>query len=108
MLGLVLPAFIHHIGLTAERLHGLAIPAVVLAAYSWNCFIFAPPSAKRLLWPVIVGNILYCMLTMSSLWLFRHEIKWAGYVYFIGEILAICAIVGLEIITLIRNRTSTT
>ena len=96
IIGLVLPRVVSLIGLPIPTLQILAAIALTSAAYSFSCYWILPP-ARRLLATIIIGNLLYCVLTASILVTRFDEMTMWGILYFVAEILIIFSLVAVEL-----------
>lgn len=74
----------------------LAGMATIFMAYSLGCF-FTNQSITRFLPLIIIANTVYCTATAVLLVYYHQYLSWAGFAYFIGEILVILALVYIEI-----------
>jgi hypothetical protein len=83
-------------GLPKSTVYSLSIPAFALMVYSLSCYLMKPKNWRLLLKVVAIANILYCLLTIATLFWFSDRITIIGLMYFIGEIAIILFIVGLE------------
>jgi hypothetical protein len=104
LLMVVLRTFNQYIGLSKAVLSLLSIIAVLFAVYSSCCFMFSNKDSRKLLKPIIVANLGYCILTIGCLFFYKNIIKPLGVIYFTGEVLIIIAIVCLELKALNTNR----
>jgi hypothetical protein len=103
LLMVVLRTFNQHIGLPKETLSQLSMIALLFAVYSSCCFVFCNKNSQKLLKPIIVANLAYCILTVGLLIFYKNSIKPLGVIYFVGEVLVIFVIVYLELKTLKSN-----
>jgi len=99
-----LKTFNEYFGMPQETLTILSILALALAIYSFFCFAFLPNNTQKLLKPVIVANLTYCILTLGFVIYYYNKLTILGLTYFVGEILIICGLVYIEIKTLKANR----
>jgi hypothetical protein len=97
LLMVVLRTFNQYIGLSKAVLSLLSIIAVLFAVYSSCCFMFSNKDSRKLLKPIIVANLAYCILTIGLLIFYQNSIKPLGVIYFAGEILVIFVIVYIEL-----------
>lgn len=103
LLMVVLRTFNQYIGLSKAVLSLLSIIAVLFAVYSSCCFMFSNKDSRKLLKPIIVANLAYCLLTIGCIFFYKNTIKPLGVIYFTGEVLIIIAIVCLELKALNTN-----
>lgn len=99
----VLRHFNDYFGMPREALAILSIAALIFAVYSFSCFVFLDNNAQKLLRPIIVANLTYCVLTLSLVLYFYNRLTILGIAYFVGEVLIICGIVYMELKTLKAN-----
>ncbi len=97
MLGLVLPAFNHFIGLPVEKLYFFAFLACGILIQSCVRYFFFKMNTKDWLLNLIVLNGLYCFVTIVILAKNLHSLRVLGWLYFIGEISIILFLLTLEI-----------
>jgi hypothetical protein len=103
LLMVVLRTFNQYIGLSKAVLSLLSIIAILFAVYSFCCFMFSEKDSQKLLKPIIVANLAYCILTIGLLIFYQNSIKPLGVIYFTGEVLVIFSLVYFEIKTLKSN-----
>ena len=102
----VLKTFNEYFGMPRETLTILSILALILAIYSFSCFAFSDNNSQKLLKPIIVANLTYCILTLGLVVYFYNKLTILGLTYFGGEILIIGGLVYIELKTLETSRTS--
>jgi len=102
----VLKTFNEYFGMPRETLTILSILALILAIYSFSCFAFSDNNSQKLLKPIIVANLIYCILTLGLVIYFYNKLTILGLTYFGGEILIIGGLVHIELKTLEASRTS--
>ena len=88
-----------YFGMPQKALIALSIISLLFSVYSFSCFLFSGTSAKKLLKPIIAGNIIYCILTLGLVLYFYNWLSVFGITYFVGEVLIICGLVYIEIKT---------
>jgi len=96
----VLKTFNQCFGMPRKTLTILSILALILAIYSFSCFAFSHNNPQKLLRPIIVANLTYCILTLGLVIYFYNKLTILGLAYFVGEILIICGLVYIELKTL--------
>lgn len=94
--GVILPLFSERTGLPDGILHGLALIAVLLGAWSLFCHWMQSSDAAKLLLITITANLLYCVLSVLVLFLVDGVRTWGVYAL-VAEIGAILVVVGLEL-----------
>ena len=75
----------------------LIIIAIVLSIFSFCCYLFQNNNLKQNLKVISRANILYCILTIFTLFAYRQVITKLGLLYFIFEIFIIFLILKLEL-----------
>lgn len=94
LLAFVLPRL--NVGLLEQILFMLAFFAALFFCYSLSCFLLNKKAQSIWLKVIMVANLLYCILTGFVVVKHGMEISLIGLIYFIGEMLLILALVGLE------------
>lgn len=91
----VVPALEPWIGLPLDVTWVLAVPAAVFAVYSLTCW-WRGADVVRWLPPVMLGNLGFCVFL--AFYLTRHAdlLTPFGWAWFVGELLIILSVVGLE------------
>lgn len=89
-----------YFGMPRKTLTILSIVALIFAIYSFSCFLFSHNNSQKLLRPIIVANLTYCILTLGLVIYFYNRLTILGLAYFTGEILIICGLVHIELKTL--------
>jgi hypothetical protein len=84
------------IGMPLPALYILAGIAALFVLHSGACYFWVTNHWKRSLRLIIGGNIAYTCLTATLLVLYSNQIQPLGYLYFIGEILVLMALVVFE------------
>jgi len=87
-----------------EILTILAILALIFAIYSFSCFAFSDNNWQKLLKPIIVANLTYCILILGLLIYFYNKLTILDIIYFLGEVLIICGLAYIELKTLKASR----
>jgi len=96
----VLKTFNEYFGMPLKTLTVLSIIAFIFAIYSLSCFAFSDNNSQKLLRPIIVANLTYCILTLGIVIYFYNKLTILGLTYFFGEILIISGLVYIELKTL--------
>lgn len=96
LVGVVLPTLGEYIGMPRPVLRGLALTALVLAVYSMTCVVLRPSRWPRYLRGIALANALYCVVTAGCLVYFRAHLAMGDWIYFVGEIVVVGALVALE------------
>ena len=95
--GVALPVFDGHIGMPRPVLRALALTAAAFAAYSLTCAATRPARWPRYLRGIAVANAGYCLATAALLVRARAALYVLDWLYFLGEILVIGALVTFEL-----------
>lgn len=74
----------------------LSIGAAILFVYSGACFLFLKKNWVNYIKIIIIANMLYCILTVSLLFIYFQDITPFDLMYFIGEINIIVLLVYVE------------
>ena len=99
---IILNYFENQIGLPAKTLIFLIIIAIVLSIFSFCCYLIQNNNLKQNLKVISRANILYCILTIFTLFAYRQVITKLGLLYFIFEIFIIFIIVKVELKTIYK------
>lgn len=91
MIYFVLMPWHQRVGLSPSWLTGLAVAAGVFALYSLTIGALIKRPYPVFLRIIAILNTVYCLLTLSVLFLHFHAITWLGWVYFLVE----CSIIML-------------
>jgi len=97
LVGLVLPALGEHIGTPRPVLRALALTAAVFAAYSLTCAATRPKRWPGYLRGIALANAGYCLVTAAVLIRFTAALHVLDWLYFVGEIVVVSALVTLEL-----------
>ena len=89
-------------GLSKPVAINLSIPISVLLLFSMSCFLLKPQNWKLYMKFVVLGNLAYCLFTATVIFLNFKQLTTLGVSYFLIEILVICFIGGIEIMTIRR------
>lgn len=89
--------FSPYFGLSSSLLFLLATIALPFMIYSLFCHFLIKENHRKLLLPIIIANIFYCLLTLSLMFLHRADLTVFGFTYFFLEIVIIITLVGFEI-----------
>jgi uncharacterized membrane protein YccC len=103
LLAVLIPFHIYF-GMPREVLVVLSGLAVVLAAYSFFCFVFSVNNWEKRLKRIVGANVVYCFLTLGSLVYFYDRLTILGVTYFLGELLVIFGLIIFEIKVLIAHK----
>jgi len=95
--GVVLPALGHYIGTPRPVLRALALAAAVFAAYSLTCAAVLPTRWAGYLRGIALANAGYCVITALVLIRFAAALHVLDWLYFVGEIVVVGALVTLEL-----------
>lgn len=97
LVGVVLPTLGEHIGTPRPVLRALALTAAVFAAYSLTCAATRPARWPGYLRGIALANAGYCVVTATLLVQFTTALRALDWLYFVGEIVVMCALVTLEL-----------
>lgn len=97
LVGVALPALGEHIGMPRPVLRALALTAAVFAAYSLTCAATRPTRWPGYLRGIALANAGYCAVTVALLIRFSAALRVLDWLYFVGEIVVVCALVTLEL-----------
>ena len=95
----ILSFFVEEFGLPKMILYLLFSIACIFSIYSISCYYLFEKQWRTYLWTVLIANILYCILTIVFLVIFRNSITLLGLIYFILEIIMISCIAFIELKT---------
>ncbi len=95
MLALVLTTWEPVFGMPTRILIPLALIATGFAAYSLTC-AFTERGPGFLL-AIAGANTLYCVVTLTLVYGFRHSLTGLGVAYFVGEVVVVMSLVGVEV-----------
>lgn len=96
-IGVVLPALGEYIGTPRPVLRALALTAAVFAAYSLTCAAIHPTRWPSYLQGIALANAGYCLVTAALLVRLRATLHALDWLYFVGEIVVVLALVTLEL-----------
>lgn len=97
LVGVVLPALGDLIGMPRPVLQALALAAAVFAAYSLTCAAVRPTRWPGYLRGIALANAGYCVITAAVLIRFAAVLHVLDWLYFVGEIVVVGALVTLEL-----------
>ena len=83
-------------GLPANVLALLSAIAFVFALYSWAIYLAKVITIKKFLLPIMIANLLYCILSATVIVSFKSDVTVIGWAYFLFEIIVIGFLVFLE------------
>lgn len=101
----VLKPYHNSFGMSENILKYLSVIGLVFCAYSMSCFFLFKDNWTSFLRIIGIGNLLYCILTMTYLFAYYDELTRIGMTYFLAEILVIMFLVYIELSVANRNRT---
>jgi phosphatidylserine synthase len=93
---LLMQYFRDKVGLPYEVLRILTLTAVAFAAYSLTCHIVFKGPQKTFLHIIMVANVVYAIITLVLLLIYKDRVQPLGLIYFIGEVLIITGLVFWE------------
>lgn len=94
--GIVWTSFQQYIGMPPAILKLLAVIAVMISSYAAACFLFVKKGWPSFLKAILIGNGLYCILTLCLLGINYAALTLIGIIYFLGEIGIISLLICLE------------
>ncbi|HWI19980.1 MAG TPA: hypothetical protein VNT81_19640 [Vicinamibacterales bacterium] len=97
LIGIVLPGLGEHIGMPGPVLRALALTGAICAAYSLTCAAVQPKRWPRYLQVIAIANAGYCLVTAALLIRFAAALHVLDWLYFVGEIAVVGALVTLEL-----------
>ena len=89
-------------GLSKSLATNLVIPILGLLIFSTSCFFLKPQNWKLLMKFVVLGNVSYCLFILATIFLNFKQLTILGVSYFLIELLIICFLIGIEIMTIRR------
>jgi hypothetical protein len=105
LLYFVLRPYHNFFGMSENILKYLSVISLVYCVYSVSCFFLLKDNWASFLRIIGIGNLLYCILTMTYLFAYYDELTRIGMTYFLTEILFIIFLVYIELSVANRNRT---
>lgn len=93
----ILRNFNEYVGIDKTTLTYLAAIGLCFCFYSAICFLFLKEKWKPFLLIISAANALYCLLTLSMLFINYSQLTTIGLVYFLIEITIICGLVFVEV-----------
>lgn len=87
-------------GMPQIILYLLASIAFTFAIYSFCCYYFVLNRWRPYLMVITVANFSYSLLTMCLIICYYQSLTWMGIAYFVAELVALYAIILLEVRTL--------
>ena len=100
LLFVVLKTWNEYIGMPKKTLTMLSVIALVFCVYSTFCFFSNNRNWTLFLKIIATSNLLYCCLTLGLVIYNFPKLTVIGVTYFGGEIVVICALVFVELVTL--------
>ena len=97
MLGVVLVYFQDEIGIPAKALFILAGIPILFFCYSILCFSFLEANHSTYLKLIAIANISYCLLSLSLISYYFHQLTTLGIAYFTAEIIVILMLSIVEL-----------
>jgi FtsH-binding integral membrane protein len=97
LVGVVLPTLGDHIGMPRPVLRALALTAAVFAAYSLTCAATRPTRWPDYLRAIALANAGYGVVTAALLVRFHATLHVLDWLYFVGEIIVMGALVTFEL-----------
>lgn len=103
LVGVVLPR-LTEVGIPNENLHLLSVAGLGLAFYSFSCHFWVRKQASIALAFVAWANTAYCGITVALLYMFSQSLSALAWVYFVGELVVVGALVYVEFKTAQAHR----
>lgn len=94
--GVLLPLFSNALGLPTPILNGLACFPLVYGLFSLGCYWLTQETKNWMLLGIITGNIIYCFVSFSLVFLYVDITRW-GQSVLIAEVLVILGVVAIEL-----------
>ncbi|MCP9746843.1 hypothetical protein EGI24_09055 [Lacihabitans sp. CS3-21] len=94
-----------YFGMPTNILKYLSVIGLVLYSYSMSCFFLLKDNWSPFLRIIGIGNLLYCILTITMLNAYFLSLTLLGLTYFIVEILIILLLINIELGVANRLRT---
>lgn len=98
----ILGTFNEYFGAPLAALTFLSLLAVMFFFYSISCFLFVKSNWHFFIRVISIANLLYCCLTLVLVIYYFQSLTLLGIVYFLAEIVVICALVFVELKVLNR------
>ena len=96
ILGFVLPYFQKYIGMPLDTLYLLMFLAVFFCFYSFNCYWRDVSNPLMCLGLIVLGNSLYCLLTLFYTVYYFQSLTACGVLYFVVDVVVIAGLVAYE------------
>lgn len=95
-LSIVLIKLNHLIGMPEKTLYLLSGLVCLFAFYSFSCFRFLTQNYKPFIKVIASANTLYCLISISLLFIYKNELLPLGYIYFIVEKIILVLLIFIE------------
>jgi hypothetical protein len=92
-------------GMPPEMAYNLSFPAFGFAVYSLGCYVLNPKAWKPFMRLIAPANALYCCITFALVIALYTSLSKLGVAYFLGEIVIVFAVIGIELWTVRRHST---
>lgn len=102
----LLAPFENIFGMPRKVLYALSLPAFGFTVYSLSCYFFDVQRWQLFLKLIALANFIYCCVTFGLVIQEYDSLTMLGVAYFLGEIVIIFAVIGIELMTLKRNPTA--
>jgi len=103
IMAIILPAIQEYIGMPTRIFYYLASIAFLFACYSWTCYFVKLNHWHSYAKGIIIGNSLYCILTLALVYRFYEPLTTLGLSYFAVELLVITLLIVYEIKQLLNK-----
>lgn len=84
-------------GMPPEIAYNLSFPAFGFAVYSLGCYLLNFELWKPFMRLIALANALYCCITFALVIALYRSLSKLGVAYFLGEIVIVFAVIGIEI-----------
>lgn len=99
----LLAPFENIFGMPRKVLYTLSIPAFGFAVYSLSCYFIDVKRWQSFLKFIAFANFIYCCVTFGLVIREYDSLTMLGVAYFLGEIVIIFAVIGIELMVLTRK-----
>lgn len=102
----LLAPFENIFGMPRKVVYALSIPVFGFAVYSLSCYFFDVKQWQPYLKLIALANFLYCCVTFGLVIQEYRSLTMLGVAYFLGEIVIVFAVIGVELMLLKRKPTA--
>ncbi len=97
ILGGIFPKFEHSIGMPVNTLYFLAFFPVVFLIYDMYCYLVLKKNFGKWLTGIAVANLVYCGISVLSIYYHYENLTHWGFAYFLLEIAIIIILARIEL-----------